>query len=111
MAKLEWKQLLKYSQPEEKYYNYPLGWTLLVHNLINKLKLMKEDVIVYQIKEKFGGLRFSCSGSQEVQNLVRGAENDSFNICQECGLPGQLMIKNGWYSTVCARHQIYDTID
>lgn len=61
-----------------------------------------ENFEVVQVKEKFGGLRFYCfGGNDEFRGAVDFAEQLSFRICEECGSLGDLMVRDGWYKTMC----------
>lgn len=60
------------------------------------------SVTVQQVKEKYGTLRFYCSGGDESFNLlVTFAEQLSGFICEACGKEGKLIIIRGWYMTRC----------
>jgi len=87
---------------------------------------------VTQIKEKYGGLRFyfSFEGAEDrfvdfhssegietfvqqgdgpavmtrLRMLVSAASEHSTSICQDCGAPGTLANRQGWFSTLCERH-------
>lgn len=64
-----------------------------------------ERVIVEQIKEKFGGLRFYYSGGDEqVQGMVIMAEAWAGNHCETCGKPGKSR-SGGWIKTLCDEHE------
>lgn len=59
------------------------------------------DVIVDQIKEKFGGLRFYYSGGDDVIfKLVEEAEILSYQTCERCGAEGKER-SGGWIRTLC----------
>lgn len=63
------------------------------------------DVIVSQIKEKFGGLRFYYDGGDDtVDGMVRMAESWAAQTCEECGKPGT-MRTGGWIRTLCDEHE------
>ncbi len=63
------------------------------------------DVIVEQIKEKFGGLRFYYSGGDDtVSGMVRMAESWASCVCEECGSPGRSR-SGGWIKTLCDKHE------
>jgi len=63
-----------------------------------------EQVVIEQVKEKFGELRFYYTGGDEVINgMVRMAESMSSVTCEECGVPGKLR-GSGWVKTVCDLH-------
>lgn len=59
---------------------------------------------ISQIKEKFGGLRFYCSGTDEIFALVHVAEDASYKICQYCGTTDNVSrIDDGWIRTICTQ--------
>jgi len=80
----------------------PEGWELLLIELCEQIApLIGPDFRVAQVKEKFGGLRFYCSGSNaEVDDLIWAAEAASVETCQGCGWPGTRRGK-GWIQTLC----------
>ena len=64
-----------------------------------------EQVVVEQIKEKFGGLRFYYTGGDEkIQGMVRMAEAWADHSCEECGAPGKTR-EGGWIKTLCDHHE------
>ena len=64
-----------------------------------------EQVVVEQIKEKFGGLRFYYSGGDDtVAGMVRMAEAWADRSCEECGSPGTRR-SGGWVRTLCDHHE------
>jgi hypothetical protein len=64
-----------------------------------------EQVVVEQIKEKFGGLRFYYQGGDDqISGMVRMAEAWASHTCEECGAPGTLGGK-GWIRTLCPVHR------
>ena len=64
-----------------------------------------EQVVVAQIKEKFGGLRFYYDGGDDrVYGMVRMAESWAEHSCEECGAPGTSGGK-GWIKTLCPTHR------
>ena len=65
-----------------------------------------ERVIVVQIKEKFGGLRFYYEGGNEfIHGMVRMAEAWAANTCEVCGERGASSNTGGWVSTLCEKHR------
>lgn len=63
-----------------------------------------EQVVVEQVKEKFGTLRFYYRGGDEfISGLVNMAEAMSAITCEICGKPGKLRGKS-WYYTACDEH-------
>lgn len=90
------------------------GWYDLVYDL-------SEDIIeyceendheipkVFQVKEKFGGLRFyfeSGDIDEEIYDIVNKAEHKSYQTCEVCGEEGVLCErKEGhWLKTLCEEH-------
>jgi hypothetical protein len=64
-----------------------------------------EQVVVEQIKEKFGGLRFYYSGGDDtVAGMVRMAEAWADIACEECGAAGTRR-SGGWIRTLCDYHE------
>jgi hypothetical protein len=64
-----------------------------------------EQVVVAQIKEKFGGLRFYYDGGDNyVRGLVEMAEAWAGRTCEVCGEPGKIG-GDGWISTLCPTHR------
>lgn len=64
-----------------------------------------EQVVVEQIKEKLGGLRFYYQGGDDkIQGMVRMAEAWADNHCEECGKPGRQR-GGGWIKTLCDEHE------
>jgi hypothetical protein len=62
-------------------------------------------VVVTQIKEKFGGLRFYYDGGDAaVIGMVRMAEEMASIACEKCGAPGKLR-SGGWITTLCDAHE------
>jgi hypothetical protein len=64
-----------------------------------------KQVVVAQIKEKFGGLRFYYDGGDDtISGMVRMAEVWADASCEECGAPGQRR-SGGWVRTLCDHHE------
>lgn len=64
-----------------------------------------EQVVVAQIKEKFGGLRFYYEGGDDkIQGMVRMAESWAGHHCETCGKPGRQR-EGGWIKTLCDEHE------
>jgi hypothetical protein len=97
------------------------GWWPILENLCssiqnhidwkntNKEKYNRGDgcpqVVVEQIKEKFGGLRFYYQGGDDtIQGMVHMAESWADHSCEECGAPGKRR-NGGWIRTLCDHHE------
>ena len=71
----------------------------------NRQSEVVSQVVVAQIKEKFGGLRFYYDGGDdEISGMVRMAESWADASCEECGAPGQRR-SGGWIRTLCDHHE------
>lgn len=63
------------------------------------------QVVVSQVKEKFGGLRFYVNGGdREVYAMISMAESMSYRTCEVCGSPGKSN-SHGWITTLCETHR------
>lgn len=63
------------------------------------------QVVVEQIKEKFGGLRFYYQGGDDtIDGMVRMAESWAARSCEECGNVGTRR-DGGWVRTLCDAHE------
>ena len=59
-----------------------------------------------EIKEKYGELSIylvhdEFQNLQQVEELIRKAEEKSSHACEECGKPAIARDVNGWVSTLC----------
>jgi len=91
------------------------GWFDIIWDLSSKLEPLIQKFIdenqdtelypkAFQVKEKFGGLRFYMTrGSREIYDLISEAEALSLKTCEECGKPGEppLPPNEGWIHTHC----------
>ena len=91
------------------------GWYNIINTLCaniqnhidwkNKKEIVVPQVIVDQVKEKFGGLRFYYEGGDDViDGMVRMAEGMSEVTCEICGKPGESQ-GSGWIRTLCEDHK------
>jgi len=63
------------------------------------------QVVVIQVKEKFGSLRFYYQGGDDtISGMVRMAESMSAVMCEECGAPAETR-GPGWIRTLCEVHE------
>jgi hypothetical protein len=89
------------------------GWWPMIENLcgviqahIDHSKGKCPQVIVDQVKEKFGTLRFYVQGGDEFTGgAIWFAESMSGQMCEECGAPGKRH-GDGWVRTQCDFHLI-----
>ena len=72
------------------------GWGKLIEDLY---KICDEnDIIVFQVKEKFGGLRFYVGdASEEVFDMIKLTEENSFKICEICGTTREVFLTGGGF--------------
>jgi len=81
------------------------GWYPLIVRLDRDISSIDPLYTIYQIKQKFGSLRFYCNPSnpyllQEIHKIVANTERISLLTCEETGKPGELMKKDGIYKTL-----------
>jgi hypothetical protein len=91
------------------------GWYPIIERLSSNIQQHLEwknreseivpQVIVEQIKEKFGGLRFYYQGGDDnVAGMVRMAEAWADVACEDCGGIGKRR-GGGWVRTLCNVHE------
>lgn len=77
------------------------GWYNLIKNLIEDLIELGWNKEVCQVKEKFGGLRFYINeADSDIHSRILEAEVESYKICEESGLYGELRKDLGWWRTL-----------
>ena len=88
---------------------YP-GWLNLLDGLCHELQqylvanLGVPQVVVRQVKEKFGGLRFYITGGDEFCRVaVLAAQEASLTVCEVCGQLG-VLVGERWVSVRCNEH-------
>ena len=96
-----------------KYGGFAVGagwWPMLetlcgvIQSHIDQSKGNCPQVVIEQIKEKFGTLRFYYQGGDEfIHGAVWLAESMSAAMCEECGAPGK-RTQGGWIQTLCDFH-------
>lgn len=87
------------------------GWEPLVDELHKKVLEIDPDVVVEQVKEKFGGLRYYFDTKldleyQQIENLVLETERKCLITCEVCGARGETVNHQGWLKTLCLRHTL-----
>lgn len=90
----------------------PEGWVGIVDELISDLIELGWDRDLQQVKEKFGGLRFSIGANdyndevwEAMSFRIRQAEAESIKTCEVCGEAGERVCIRDWWSTLCTEHQ------
>jgi hypothetical protein len=72
----------------------------------NRKEQVVSQVVVAQVKEKFGGLRFYYDGGDEtIHGMVRMAEAWAGASCETCGDKGESR-RGGWIRTLCDKHEL-----
>ncbi len=99
----------------------PEGWINLVDNLCADLNNLMEEMdpenttnlVVLQVKEKFGSLRFyyhidteNNSLYQRLKEAIHRAEVNSQTVCQFTGQHGELCMHNRWLMVLCEDKRI-----
>ena len=84
------------------------GWEPIIRALCSYIQSYvdlnnKPQVEFTQVKEKFGGLRIYCEGSNEyIEGMISFAENEGYRTCEDCGTKEHVTVnKNGWIMTLC----------
>lgn len=78
------------------------GWADIITRLIDDLFDLGWDGQLYQIKEKWGALRFYIgSASTEIHDRISQAEIESGTTCERCGELGGISPIRGWYRCLC----------
>jgi hypothetical protein len=91
------------------------GWFQIINQLCNNIQhrldwvnrdsVVVAQVVVEQVKEKFGTLRFYYRGGDDyIRGLVDMAESMSGITCEECGRPGETR-HGGWIRVLCDEHE------
>jgi len=85
------------------------GWSGLVRE---GLAVVEGVGYLDQVKEKYGELCLYASTlpntsdeeSDAMWSALNAIEQRSADICEQCGEPGQLVVRGGWYRTACPPH-------
>jgi hypothetical protein len=90
------------------------GWSVIIEKLFDDIAAIVRPlgvkVMVRQVKEKFGTLRFYWSApldkanDEKVERAVELAEFRSECTCEACGAPGRLVNSGGWFNVACDEH-------
>lgn len=88
------------------------GWVDILHEAAIRLNEhiqtlpedVRQDVVALQVKEKYGRLRLYVSYyTEEIDRIVREAEEKSGKTCETCGKTGKLR-GSRWFYTACDEH-------
>lgn len=80
------------------------GWFKLLFDLNKELEALIPDYRIFQVKEKFGGLRFytAYAYSDEFEAIIEKYEELSLKTCEYCGRPGTINDTRSWIKTLCS---------
>lgn len=89
------------------------GWDEVVLEADRRLAALDADYRVFQVKEKFGGLRFSCSLDRhpEGYRVIADAELAAAQRCERCGRPGEIDRLTPYLRTLCSDHHAEHVFD
>ena len=81
------------------------GWHQLIVDCHRELSVIDPDYKLYQVKEKFGGLRYYIDSSSKdyyaMRDVIDKFERLSLQTCEYTGEPGVLAKgKGGWMKTL-----------
>ena len=88
------------------------GWYNIIFTLCSLIQIHQKSqkpdykpVVVQQVKQKFGTLRFYYTGGDDIVfGMVAYAEAISGMTCEVCGDRGTTDWKKSWVKTVCSKH-------
>ena len=103
-----------YPKPQEPFELFGVecdkGWNELIQPLFDWIENYNKEheddpIVIEQVKEKFGGLRFYVSYEpDELSRMIRKAEEDSYGICEVCGSKIDVgHTSSGWIKTICRK--------
>lgn len=87
------------------------GWADLLSELCRRIDLVVDEdwkdgsCCLTDVKEKYGLLRVSYLGPDEINRVVDWAEEASARTCDECGRNGRMRRKGGWLLVRCDAHE------
>ncbi|MCK9597110.1 hypothetical protein M0R19_08055 [Candidatus Pacearchaeota archaeon] len=81
------------------------GWISIIEEAIEKLEKADPEIVIEQVKEKFGELRIYIESVNEetreiIRSIINEAEIKANKTCECCGKPGKLR-QSGWWKTLC----------
>ncbi|WP_018000170.1 hypothetical protein [Paracoccus sp. N5] len=83
------------------------GWYPLIERLSAAIAAILDEMPleafrVLQVKQKFGGLRFRVTGSNErILNRIAKAQVEAAHTCEGCGGPARIRSVDMWLTTSC----------
>lgn len=96
---------LKYPKQEEGKYN-PIITDSMIDAKLHDMEIERKKIpLVFQVKEKFGALRYYVgSATDEQHGLINMACALSAVTCEICGAPGKIN-SYGWLRCLCKKHR------
>lgn len=78
----------------------------LAKTKLELVELEEQIPVATQVKEKFGGLRFYTTGTNDRDtNIIDSAEAMSYYVCEQCGtMASARLYTYGWHATLCSQH-------
>lgn len=81
------------------------GWIQIIAECHSDLSTLDENYEIFQIKQKFGTLRFYCETHKpelrkQFVSIIDKYEKRSARTCEKSGGKGVLMKKGGYYQTL-----------
>jgi hypothetical protein len=93
----------------------PDGWVAVIHDLATKLEKVCPNLVVTQVKTKFGHLRFYYDNwdlreslTEEIDRLIEEAEQATYLSCDACGqaISKEVADRRVWGPALCQAHLI-----
>lgn len=93
-----------------RWFRHDAGWYSISIACDRQLAALDGDYVVYQVKEKFGTVRYCCEPSAQRRTelwerftaITDAAERESAITCERCGHPGGPHRLPYWVKTLCA---------
>lgn len=109
MTRNELKEQIKHrwdSTTKLRHIECNEGWDSIISKLDFDLRKLVPEYTLFQVKEKFGGLRyytgvFPLNKFEEARQIIDNAMLESLKTCECCGDTGVLCRRRGWLKTLC----------
>jgi len=97
---------MKITEVTNDFFECDDGWNNIIYEALDRIKALDSNIEVYQIKEKFGGLRiylgaYDVKYDDAIEQIILEAETKAWDTCEKCGQPGTLRNDIGWILTLC----------
>lgn len=78
----------------------------LENQILSYPESVRQDIVAYQVKEKYGALRFYVSYyTEELDEIIDTAEKKSACVCETCGASGKIR-GSSWLYCACDEHTL-----